>query len=73
MNMLTCLILLIEGDILLKYLIRIILFMAHASFNNKPWLVFIYHFIVIQAFFYSVITISSKMKAALMLVNPNVI
>ena len=48
MNMLTYLILLIEGDIPLKYLIRIILFMAY-SFNNKPWLVFIYHFIVTQA------------------------
>lgn len=49
MNMLTYLILLIEGDIPLKYLIRIIHFMAYASFNNKPWLVFVYHFIVIQA------------------------
>ena len=49
MNMLTYLILLIEGDIPLKYLIRIILFMAYSSFNNKPWLVFIYHFIVTQA------------------------
>lgn len=49
MNMLTYLILLIEGDIPLKYSIRIIHFMAYASLNNTSWLVFIYHFIVIQA------------------------